>query len=182
MRYILIFTISLFSIELNAQDLKHDLFGLNMDLDWYSLTNYSALAYLEASIDNSSPFIVSDFNYHLNRVNIELESFNFSEYLIGFENGIDANDYGAVLKKLSPSLFLGRYIYRSSGIFIEKAFEDAEFLKNKLISVHGNPELKIEKTKFRVYKWVVDDVTIIVNSVQDDLTTTLTYLVNSRRY
>ena len=178
MRYILILTISVFSFHLNAQDSKHDLFGLNMDLDWYSLTNYSALTYFSANENSSSSYIVLDFDYHLNQVDIELETFNFSEYLIAFEKGLTAT--GSVLEKLSPILFLGRYNYSSTSKFIEKAFEDAEFLKNKLISVHGNPELKIEKTEFRVYKWVVDDVTIIVNSVQDDLTTTLTYLVNSR--
>ena len=178
MRYILILAISVFSFQLNAQNSKHNLFGLNMDLDWYSLTNYSALTYFEANESSSTPYIVTGFDYHLKQVDIELETFNFSEHLIAFEKGLVAS--GPVLKKLSPILFLGRYNYSSSSKFIEKAFEDAEFLKNKLISVHGNPELKIEKTEFRVYKWVVDDVTIIVNSVQDDLTTTLTYLVNSR--
>ena len=178
MRYILIFTISVFSFHLYAQDSKHDLFGLNMDLDWYSLTNYSALTYLSASESSSSSYIISDFDYHLNQVDIELETFNFSEYLIAFEKGLVAT--GSVLEKLSPILFLGRYNYINRSEFIERAFEDAERLKNKLISLHGNPVLKIEKTEFRVYRWVVSDVTIIVNSVQDDLTTTLTYLVNSR--
>ena len=158
MRYILILAISVFSFQLNAQNSKHNLFGLNMDLDWYSLTNYSALTYFEANESSSTPYIVTGFDYHLKQVDIELETFNFSEHLIAFEKGLVAS--GPVLKKLSPILFLGRYNYSSSSKFIEKAFE--------------------EKTEFRVYKWVVDDVTIIVNSVQDDLTTTLTYLVNSR--
>lgn len=178
MRYILILTISMFSFHLNAQDSKHDLFGLNMDLDWYSLTNYSALTYDLANRDKTSKYVVTDFDYHLKQVDIELETFNFNEKLIAFNKDVVTTK--TVMEKLSPILFLGRYNYSSTSKFIEKAFEDAEFLKNKLISVHGNPELKIEKTEFRVYKWVVDDVTIIVNSVQDDLTTTLTYLVNSR--
>ena len=112
MRYILILTISVFSFHLNAQDSKHDLFGLNMDLDWYSLTNYSALTYFSANENSSSPYIVSDFDYHLNQVDIELETFNFSEYLIAFEKGLVAT--GSVLEKLSPILFLGRYNYSSS--------------------------------------------------------------------
>ena len=178
MRYILILIISVFSFHTNAQNSKHDLFGLNMDLDWYSLNGYSALTYDLANRDKTSTYVVTDFDYHLKQVDIELETFNFNEKFIAFNKDVVTTK--SVMEKLSPILFVGSYKYSNNDNFRRKAFDDAEFLKNKLIIVYGNPELNIEKTEFRVYKWVVGDVTIIVNSVQDDLATNLTYLVNSR--
>ena len=49
---------------------------------------------------------------------------------------------------------------------MDKRFNKSEFLKNKLMKLYGETELKIEKSEFRVYKWEINDVTIIVNSVQ----------------
>jgi|TARA_B110000238_G_C16099703_1_gene427703 hypothetical protein len=178
MRYIILLVASIFIFEVNAQNTKHELFGLDMNLDWYSLTNYSAITYFVADQDSSTTYVVTDFDYHLNQVDIELEKFNFSEYLIAFNKGSVANR--SVLENLSPLMFLGRYKYPNNNSFNEKGFNDAEFLKNKLMKFYGEPELKIEKAEFRVYKWVVNDVTIIVNSIQNELMTVLTYLVNSR--
>ena len=45
----------------------------------------------------------------------------------------------------------------------------------------GNPELKIEKSNFIVCKWVIDDFTIFVNSLEKDLRTALIYSIN-RKY
>ena len=178
MRYIILLTASIFIFGANAQNSKHNIFGLDMDLDWYSLTNYSALAYFSEVQNLSTTYVVTDFDYHLNQVDIELENFNFGEYLIAFDKGAVANRYG--LEILSPLMFLGRYTYPNNSSFKDKGFNDAEFLKNKLMKLYGEPELKIEKSEFRVYKWEVDDVTIIVNSVQNQLMTVLTYMVNSR--
>jgi hypothetical protein len=178
MRYTILLAALIFIFDVNAQNAKHELFGLDMDLDWYSLTDYSALTYGQVDEDSSASYVVVDFDYYLDQVDIELEKCNFNEYLICFNKGYGYN--GLALRKLSPVMFIGRYKYPNINSFNEKGFNDAEYLKNKLIKFYGEPELKIEKSEYRVYKWVVNDVEIVVNSVQNGLKTQLAYMVTSR--
>ena len=63
----------------NAQVIKHDLLGLNMDLDWYTLTNYSVISYVVGKSDTNSSWVVADCDYHLKSVDIELESLMFTD-------------------------------------------------------------------------------------------------------
>ena len=107
MRYIILLATTILALNLSAQNPKHNIFGLDMDLDWYSLTNHSTFTYIAADHE-SKDFITMDFDYHLNQVDIELEEFNFSEYLIIFEKG---KKYKTELATLSPFMFLGRYRY-----------------------------------------------------------------------
>ena len=70
--------------------------------------------------------------------------------------------------------------YPNYNSFNEKGFQDVEFLKNKLMKFYGEPQLKIEKPEFRAYKWENNEVTIILNSLRNELMTSLNYIVNSR--
>lgn len=178
MRYIILLIVSGFFTGIYGQNSKHVLFGLDMDLDWYSLTNYSALSYAMADSDKSTSYVVTDCDYYLDKVDIEIEKLGFDEYLIAFNKGITAGK--SEMESLQPLMYIGRYKYTNLASFKNNAFNKANFLKNKLIAIYGNPDLKIEKSEFRVYKWVIDDFTIIVNAVQNELTTSLNYLVNSR--
>lgn len=178
MRYIILLIVSGFFTGIYGQNSKHVLFGLDMDLDWYSLTNYSALSYAMADSDKSTSYVVTDCDYYLDKVDIEIEKLGFDEYLIAFNKGVPAS--GPDLERLQPFMYIGRYKYSNLASFKSSAFNKANFLKNKLIAIYGNPDLKIEKSEFRVYKWVIDDFTIIVNAVQKELTTSLNYMVNSR--
>jgi hypothetical protein len=45
---------------------------------------------------------------------------------------------------------------------------------------YGEPQLKKEKPEFRANKWGNNEVTIILNSLQNELMTSLNYFVNSR--
>jgi len=56
--------------------------------------------------------------------------------------------------------------FKNTQQLMDKRFNKSEFLKNKLMKLYSETELKIEKSEFRVYKWEINDVTIIVNSVQ----------------
>jgi hypothetical protein len=156
---------------------NHYLFGLNMDLDWYSLTDYSAMSYAIANAD-SNLYIVTDCDYHLNQVDIELERLNFTNYKIAFPKGAKASRSG--LEKLAPLMFIARYEYSNTQSFDNNGFRDAEMLKSKLTDTHGDPILIMEKPEYRVYKWQKDDFTIIVNSVSKTNTTGLHYMIHSR--
>ena len=162
----------------NAQVIKHDLLGLNMDLDWYTLTNYSAISYFVGKSDTNSSWVVADCDYHLKSVDIELESLMFTDYVIAFSKSSEAN--GAALRSLSPLMFVGRYIYDDVSSFNLRGFKDAENLKKKISRIHGEPILTMDKPEFKVYKWQKDDYTIIVNSVRSEKLTSLNYMINSR--
>lgn len=178
MRYIILLIVSGFFTGMHGQNSKHVLFGLDMDLDWYSLTNYSAISYAIADADESASYVITDCDHYLDNVDIEIEKLGFDDYLIAFNKGAAAGKSG--MESLQPLMYIGRYKYSNLSSFKSGAFNRANYLRDKLIAIHGSPDLKIEKPEFRVYKWVVDDVTIIVNAVQNDLTTSLNYMVNSR--
>jgi len=178
MRFILLLIISVFFTGIYGQNSRHVLFGLDMDLDWYSLTNYSALGYFVADSDSSTKYVVSDCDYYLNKVDIEIEKLGFDDYVIAFRKGVKASK--SSLDTLQPLLYVGRYRYANLASYKSNAVNNANYLKNKLTALYGNPDLKIEKSEFSLYKWVIEDTTIIVNTEQSDLLTSLTYLINSR--
>lgn len=169
--FVLLFNTS----NIKAQNAKHEIFGLDMNLNWYDLTNYSAITYYIEDQDSSSKWVVTNFNYYLNKVEIELEEFNFNENLIVFNKGSEATK--AALMNLSPWMYLGRYHYQDRKQYAEKAFKDAEFLKNKLTKVYGKPELQIETLQLRIYQWFVNDVKIIINSEKQIQETYLLYQI-----
>ncbi len=178
MKFLKLVIICAFFTHTHGQNNSHNLFGLNMDLDWYSLTNYSGLSYAIADNDASIDYVVTDCDFYFDKVDAELEGFGFNDYFIAFPKGAEANKSG--LETLLPLLFMGFYDYTDLSSFNSQAFNDAVFLKDKLSQLYGSPSLKIEKEEFRVYQWEVDDVTIIVNSVKSELMTALNFMVNSR--
>jgi hypothetical protein len=177
MKYILLLVASIFLFDANSQNTKHVFFGLDMDLDWYSLTGYDGATYYRLDTDSSTTYVVTDIDFYLNQVDIEIEKFNFSEYLIAFNKGATKKTR---LENVSPFMFIGRNKYPNNNSFNEKGFQDVEFLKNKLMKFYGEPQLKIEKPEFRAYKWENNEVTIILNSLRNELMTSLNYIVNSR--
>jgi hypothetical protein len=159
----------------SAQNTNHNLFGLDMSQDWYSLTNYSKLGYFMAGEeDKTAPYIVTDFDFHLNKVDIEIENLGFTEHLLGFNRDV------SLLDGLSPSIYIGKIKYNDNYAFTSQAFKDAESLRNKLIKDYGTPNLTIENPEARLYKWEVVGGMIIVNSVLQELTTSLVYQITSR--
>ncbi len=170
-----IFLILALGVVLNAccQSTNHNIFGVNLDLDWYSLTGNPAITYKLKDADESIKYLVTtDCYYYLENIDTEFENLNFDSHLIGFKKGYEAEK--SILEQLQPILLIGRYNYKDLATFQMKGFLDAKKLRDKLINLHGNPELKIEKSDFIVYKWVVGDLTIIVNSLEKDLRTALT--------
>ena len=166
----------LFSEMSFAQDVNHNIFGLDMDLDFYSLTNYQQYGYFIADTEfPDDPYVITDFDFHLSKVDIQLEKLGFSVHLLGFNKGEQTR-----LESLSPTMYIGRIEYSSEYAFNSQAFRDASNLAALLVNEYGDPILSMEETNFRVYKWESGDCTITVNSVREELTTNLTYLIRSR--
>ena len=165
-------------ITAEVNDDTHKIFGLDMDLDWYSLTNYSSITYAIANADESTNYVVTDCEYYLKQVDAEIEQLAFDDYVIAFNKGATANKSG--LENLYPLFYIGNYRYNDLASFRSEGFNHADYLKDKIIATYGDPLTKTENTEFRVYRWVVNDFEIIVNSVQSKLSTSLYYAVSSR--
>ena len=165
---LLIFT--LFPLICFSQSNKHILFGINLDSDWYSLTNQQALGYFIQNEDKNSNYVISDCDYIRNKIDDKFLNIGFKELLLIFPKG-----YTGKMENLSPGIFIARIYYTDIREYINKSNKDIERTLSILKDDYGEPELNMIKDKYSVYK--LNDVycQIIVTCREDELTTTLIY-------
>lgn len=158
------------SINLAAQ--PSVFFGMDMNQDWYTLTNYSLLTYFQEAEEND--LVASDFEYYLNKVHIELEDFEL-DLLVVFESIKNANS--RVLESLFPYMLVGRHLYDNDRIYDLESSSDCKFLLDKVARTYGKPDLVIEEIDLKLYKWNFDFGTITLRSSRTESNTALIYFL-----
>ena len=96
-----------------CQSTNNNIFGVNLDLDWYSLTGNPAITYKLKDADESIKYlVVTDCYYYLENVDTEFENLSFDSHLIGFKKGYEAEK--SILEKLqiNPRVVLGNFFFR----------------------------------------------------------------------
>ena len=91
--------------------MNHSFFGIDLNLDWKSLTNYQQLTYdlIEKDTPEDVPYIVTDFEFSHSKIDRLFFDLGFQELLLCFpKNG---RTYSEDLK---PEIFLSRYYYNSN--------------------------------------------------------------------
>jgi hypothetical protein len=153
-----------------SQSNKHILFSIDLNSDWYSLTNKSKYAYWKQDQDNNSNFVIIDCDYIRNKIDSKFLNLGFKEMLLIFPKG-----YKGILDSLHPDMFLARISYADVREYVGKSNRDIEKILSILKDEYGEPELNMIKDKYSVYK--INDVyyQIIVTCREDELTTTLIY-------
>jgi hypothetical protein len=152
---------------------KNSFLGLNLDSDWYTLTNYQQLTYFLIDSDpaNTDPFVMVDFEYSQEQMDSEFLKIGFSELLLGFPRGQQT-----ALHSLQPKMFLGRKYYSSIADYYDKVLLDVKLLKTFLIRNYGEPIINMTRSSFMVFKWDVNDSEIILTCREDELSTSLILL------
>jgi hypothetical protein len=153
-----------------SQSSKHNLFGIDLDSDWYSLTNQQALAYFQQNHDKNSNYVITDCDYITDKIDINFLNIGFKELLLFFPKVKKVK-----LDKLIPDFILARIIYNDISDYSAKSNNDIIKILSLLKGEYGEPELNMIKDKYSVYKWNGVYYQIIVTCREDELTTTLIY-------
>ena len=153
-----------------SQSNKHFLFGIDLDSDWYSLTNQQVFAYFVQNEDKNSNFVITDCEYIHDKIDTKFLNIGFKELLLIFPKG-----YKGKLDSLKPDMFLARISYVDVREYVGKSNKDIEKILSILKDEYGEPELNMIKDKYSVYKFDGVYYQIIVTCREDELTTTLIY-------
>lgn len=140
---------------------NHSFMGIDLNQNWYALTNYQQLTYYLAEQDSSNnlPYVMTDFKFTHNKINNTFINLGFDELLLGFPRGMETK-----LGDLQPELFLARKKYEDRGDYLQKYEKDISNTKYLLSQTFGNPELNIIKDKYSVYNWKGINYQIILTS------------------
>lgn len=162
--------IAFFPIICFSQSNKHNLFGIDLDLGWNSLTGQQALAYYNQDQDKSSQYVITDCDYIHDKINSKFLNLGLTEMLLVFPKGSKGR-----LDELQPELFIARKYYANLNDYNNNSYIDIVKIKSLLTEVYGNPELNMKKDKFSIYKWKGVYYQIIITCREDELTSTLIY-------
>jgi len=153
-----------------SQSNKHILFGIDLDSDWYRLTNQQSLAYWLQDQDKNSNFVITDCDYIHDKIDTKFLNIGFKELLLIFPKG-----YKGKLDSMNPDMFIGRISYTDISDYASKSNNDITKILSLLKDEYGEPELNMIKDKYSVYNWNGVYYQIIVTCREDELTTTLIY-------
>ena len=153
-----------------SQTNKHTVFGIDLDLNWDSLTNQQSLAYWIQDQDKNSNFVITDCSHINNKIDSEFLVLGFKELLLIFPKG-----YKGKLDSLIPEMFLARINYIDYRDYASKSNNDITKILTFLKEEYSEPELNMVRDKYSVYKWKGVYYQIILTCREDELTTTLIY-------
>ncbi len=153
-----------------SQKNKHIFFDIDLDSDWYTLTNQQPLAYWLQDQDKSSNFVITDCHYIQNKIDTQLLNIEFKELLLIFPKG-----YKGKLDSLNPDMFLARIRYTDISDYTSKSNNDIKKILSLIEYEYDKPELNMIKDKYSVYKWDGVYYQIIVTCRENELSTTLIY-------
>ncbi len=149
---------------------KHNVFGIDLNLDWYSLTNYSMITYATTNYENkAAPCVITDFKYYYDKIDKDFMDIGFSELLLGFPK--DKND----VHGLTPVILIARFNYKDLNDYKLYSNKNITKILALLKSKFGDAELNMVKEKTSLYKWSGENYETFLSSVENDLQTTYIY-------
>jgi len=151
-----------------GQDSSHIIYGIDLNKDWYTLSNQSAAAYFiqeQFRIENDIPGVgVSlDENYILNYADKEFLNIGFTNIMLVFPQDNQSN-----LDKIQPEQFYAILKYKSETdyeTFNEKAFANIAFV---LMSQFGPPNKTMKESWGANFEWNLDNAQILLNTNKTD--------------
>jgi hypothetical protein len=168
----ILFCLSFFPMIGFTQTTQHNFFGIDLNKDWYTLTNYSKIGYSRTNADslNKDPFIFTDINFFIKTVELHPVFDGVDEFVAGFER-IKNPD----LNILKPELFLARINY-SSEEYELKGKKDALRILSIVKNEFGDAELNMVRDEYSTYTWRRVNYDIVLTTRKDALMTMLMYM------
>lgn len=173
MKHLLLFLSLTFMLSFTPPQYGHNFFGIDMDADWYTLTNHSWITYANQEKLGDGNYVVTDFEYSKSKVKKEFLDLGFNELLLCFPVGKQSE-----LKTLSPELFIGRISYDNPIYYKSRSENDISKLLALFKREFGDPDLDLEKEDVTLYKWESPKRTLILTCRLDELNTAVYYMKN----
>jgi|GEM_PF-2375895 len=152
------------------------IYGINLNSNWYELTNQQKLAYWlnDEGADEqykNDPYVITGFDYSHHKIESVFMNLSFDELLLGFPKGRYKD-----LESLSPELLLCRKNYNTDYEFDNKAATLRNEIQNLITKILGTGVLSFKDNKVYTYKWENDIYQVILSSVKEDKQVFLIYL------
>ena len=147
---------------------SHKISGINLNEDWFTLTNQSSLAYQmqeQFRKKNNTPGVGVniDENYLLTYADTDFLSVGFTDYILIFPQGNQSN-----LDKVEPKQFIALLKYKSESDYdalSEKAFTK---IASILMEQFGPPNKTMKKSWGAMFEWDLDNAQLMLNSNKND--------------
>lgn len=158
-----------------GQSSSHIISGIDLNKDWYTLSNQSVSAYYmqeQFRKENNIPGVGVNFdeNYLLKHADKDFLNIGFTELMLIFPQGNQSN-----LDKVEPKQFYALLKYKSESDYdalSEKAFTK---IASILMEQFGPPNKTMKKSWGAMFEWNFDNAQIMLNTNKNDHIT-LTYL------
>jgi hypothetical protein len=172
MKKLLLLCLVLLPVFGYAQIPQNIFFGIDLNLDWRSLTNYQQLTYdlIERDTPDEVPYVVTDFEFSVGKIEQRFLDLGFQELLLCFPK-----DGRTSSKDLKPHLFLARNSYSTSD-YLSRSRSDILKIKSLIVERYGEAELNAVTADYSTYKWEGALYQVVLTTRKDELTTTLMYV------
>jgi len=143
---------------------SHIISGIDLNKDWYTLSNQSVSAYYmqeQFRIENNLPGVGVNFdeNYLLNYADKDFLNIGFTDFMLIFPQGNQSN-----LDKVEPKQFYAFLKYKSEtdyNALNEKVFTN---IASILMEQFGPPNKTMKKSWGAMFEWSFDNAQIILNT------------------
>lgn len=164
--FLFIILIPFFSFSQNT----NMVFGIDLNLDWYSLTDASKATYELSKLENKdAPYIMISFD-HYNQIDPKFINLGFTEFLLGFPI-IEVKDFNT----FQPVIFISRLNYQDKFEYKSKSDIDVKKILSLLTEIYGKADLNMTKEEFSTYKWNGANYESILSCRLDDLNISFIY-------
>jgi hypothetical protein len=160
--FLLTFNFSILSFSQNL-----DFFGIDLNKDFYSLTNASKLSYVR--FQEATPKSKYVAFYPSKEISLsEFEQIGMLEVILYFDR-----DFVGNLNKLLPSLCMVSKYYNSLDDFSKNAFIDYNKILSNLKTKFGNPSKNVVGNKASTSVWVISNKQIVFSMDKEEKKLTL---------
>jgi len=157
-----------FIAELSAQSVNF--FGIDMQSDWYTLTNISKLSYWVYGQENPGEQTIC-VNPRDDLSLAQFTSMGYDDVLLCFNTGVED------LHQLLPNLCLARHSYEIS-TFQSNGYRDYNTQLVKMKQIFGTPSENVVGTLASTTQWAFHDKQIVLTLDREDRTLSLICMPN----
>tara|TARA_B100001989_G_C24533157_1_gene462806 strand:+ start:503 stop:1042 length:540 start_codon:yes stop_codon:yes gene_type:complete len=163
-RFYLIITLFLIAVCGFGQKSSHKISGIDLNENWYTLTNQSQLGYFvqenyRKKQNLQGVTVDIDEKYLEQNVNKDFLSIKFTELILSFPMGNQTN-----LNTLSPSLFMATKMYSSNEDYDAYNLEDFNKIVFILMNQFGAPNSTMKKDWGASFEWNLTNAQLILTS------------------
>ena len=139
---------------------SHIISGIDLNKDWYTLTNQSQLSYvINENVDYQSVSMDIDKNYLNSNVDKDFIDIGFTSLVLSFPNLNQSN-----LDVLKPTMLVASLKYESDYVYSKNSSKDFNQIVYLLMNQFGTPNSSMKKDWGSAFDWKFDNAQLMLNS------------------